>query len=71
MTWNMATDRPGPLTADDIERLLVRYDRIVINLIAHCKDRAEQEKLIDLWNDPGAFDRFMQCSADLLCEGAR
>jgi hypothetical protein len=72
MSWlQTEMKKAETLTAEEVEKLLLRYDRMVINLIAYCKERAEQEKLIELWNSPGTAVQLVDHPSDLLYENAR
>ena len=55
----------NPMTAGEIENLMMRYDRLIITMIARCTDRTEQNRLINMWNDPSGFDHFVDKSIDI------
>ena len=64
MTWTNVNKETDSLTAGEIERLLMTYDRGTVRLIAECRDLAEQLRLIELWNDPLGLGQFAKRTSD-------
>lgn len=59
------TGREIPLSPEEIGSQMIRCDFKVASLIARCEDRKMQDWLINLWNDPWEFDRFLEITADI------
>lgn len=61
------SNQNAPLGIDEIRRMMIRYDGTVENLIVKCDSRRKQHQLLNLWNDPWEFERFLQQAAGIAC----